>query len=380
MAIQHTVVSREDLLAQATALLPRLKQRALETEGLRRIPDATIAELASAGLTRIPNPPRFAGYEHDIDLMFEVAMEIGRACGSTAWCYAVWAIHNWMMGHWPEQAQEEYFAGGPDTLSSSSFAPTGRLEPVEGGYRLSGHWQFSSGSDAGSWALLGAVGSQGPRLALVPRSDYEIVDTWFVSGLRGTGSKDVHVEQAFVPEHRVGAIMGAVTGSRAFELHGRPSYLLPPMSLLPFTLCSPLVGMAQGAVDEFILRTKASTAPGRSAGSVALQLRLAESSAEVDSARLIVKTLTRGLIERAAHGKQPSELEQATVRRDYGYVAKLCVRAVDRLFEASGGHSLFETEAMQRFQRDVHAGSHQAALYWDAIAEGYGRAALELPS
>jgi 3-hydroxy-9,10-secoandrosta-1,3,5(10)-triene-9,17-dione monooxygenase len=328
---------------------------------------------------RIPNPRRYGGYETDVDLMFEVAMEIGRACGSTAWCYAVWSIHNWMIGHWPEEAQEEYFSEGPDVLSSSAFAPTGRLQPVEGGFRLSGRWEFSSGCDGASWALLGAMGATGPCMALVPRSDYEIIDTWFVSGLRGTGSKDIVIKDTFVPGHRIGAIMGAVQTDRAFELHGRASYRLPPMSLLPFTLCSPLVGMALGALEEFIERLKGKTGPGRSSESVALHLRIAESSAEIDTARLIVKTTTNQLIERAARGEAPSELEQAATRRNYGYVARLCVQAVNRLFEASGGHALYESQAMQRFHRDVHAGSHQAALYWDSIAEGYGRAALGLP-
>jgi 3-hydroxy-9,10-secoandrosta-1,3,5(10)-triene-9,17-dione monooxygenase len=216
-------------------------------------------------------------------------------------------------------------------------------------------------------------------MVLVPRSDYEIIDTWFVSGLRGTGSKDIEVKDAYVPAHRIGAIMGAVRGSQAFDLHGRASYRLPPMSLLPFTLCSPLVGMAQGALDEFITRLKDKTGAGRTAESVALQLRIAESSAEIDTARLLVKTTTSALIARADKGEAPSELEQAAVRRNYAYVAKLCVQATNRLFDAAGGHALYDSNAIQRFHRDVHAGSHQAALYWDSIAEGYGRTALGLP-
>lgn len=379
MAVEQESVTRDELLQRVRDLLPAIRDRAAETERLRHIPDETVADLKDAGLIRIPNPPRFGGYSHDIDLLFEAAMEVGKACGSTAWCFAVWSIHNWMLGHWPEEAQEEYFAEGPNVLSSSAFAPTGRLEPVDGGFKLSGRWDFSSGSDAGTWALLSAIGPEGPRMALVPRPDYEIVDTWFVSGLRGTGSKDVVIEQAFVPGHRICALMGDIQGSPAFALHGRASYRLPPMSLLPFTLCSPLVGMAQGAIDEFTNNLKGKTGPGRTADSVALQLRLAESSAEVDAARLLVRTRTRELIQRAGEGERLNDVEQAAVRRDYGFVAKLSVRAVNRLFEAAGGHALYDTEAIQRFHRDVHAGSHQAALGWDSIGEGYGRAALGLP-
>jgi 3-hydroxy-9,10-secoandrosta-1,3,5(10)-triene-9,17-dione monooxygenase len=216
-------------------------------------------------------------------------------------------------------------------------------------------------------------------MVLVPRSDYEIVDTWFVSGLRGTGSKDIAIDDAFVPAHRVGPSMGAFYGSAAYELNGRASYRLPPMTLLPFTLCSPLVGMAQGALDEFLARLKGKSGPGRTSDSVALQVRIAESSAEIDAARLLVSSTTSEVLEQASRGDMLDELRQATVRRNYGYVAKLCVRAVNRLFEASGGHALYDSQAIQRFHRDVHAGSHQVALYWDSIAEGYGRTALGLP-
>ncbi|HEX5367998.1 MAG TPA: acyl-CoA dehydrogenase family protein, partial [Dehalococcoidia bacterium] len=242
----------------------------------------------------------------------------------------------------------------------------------------SGRWDFSSGCDGGSWAMLGAMGPVGPCMALVPRSDYEIIDTWFVSGLRGTGSKDIEIKEAFVPAHRIGSIMGPVS-DHGYEMHGRASYRLPVMSILPFTLCSPLVGMAQGALDEFIESLKGRTGRGRTAESVAIQLRIAESSAEIDAARLLIKTTSRELIERAANGDLPDEMAQATARRNYGYITKLCLQAVNRLFEASGGHSLYDTQALQRFHRDVHAGSHQVALYWDSIGEAYGRAALGLP-
>jgi alkylation response protein AidB-like acyl-CoA dehydrogenase len=380
MAVEEQVLGREALLRRAGELLPALKSRAAETEKFRQMPAENIEKLTASGLLRVANPERYGGYaDVDVDLYFEVAMEIGRACGSTAWCYSVWSSHNWMIGHWPLEAQEEYFADGPDVLSSSAFAPTGQILPVDGGYRLRGRWQFSSGSDGGSWVMLGAIGPEGPCMTLVPRSDYEIIDTWFVSGLRGTGSKDIEIKDAFVPAHRIASVMGALKDTNAFDLHGRPSYRLPPMSLLPFTLCSPLVGMAQGALDEFIDGMKGKSGPGRTADSVAIQLRIAESAAEIDAARLIVKTTVRELLEGASRGDSPDELEQARVRRSYAYVAKLCVNAVNRLFEASGGHSLFESNAMQRFHRDVHAGSHQGALYWDLIAEGYGRALLGLP-
>ena len=384
MAISPTrpipAVSRAEVLDRAKTLVPMLRQRATATEEARQVLPETVRDLKESGLLRIATPERFGGNGHEIDLMFNVAMELGRGCGSTAWCYAVWDIHNWMVGHWPMPAQEEYFATGPDTLSSSSFAPNGKLEPIDGGYRLSGHWEFSSGSNAGTWALLGAMSAEGPVFVLVPRPDYQVLDdTWHVSGLRGTGSKDVVVEGAFVPAHRLMPMMGMGPASGAWQTHNRDSYRLFGMSLLPFTLCSPIVGMARGAVEEFTSQMKSKPGAGRGAESVAIQIRLAESSAEVDAAYRIVRDDSREMIERAGAGENLSELDQTTYRRDFGYAAKLCVQAVNRLFDASGGHGLFAANPMQRFHRDIHAGAHQAALYWDAIGEAYGRAVLGLP-
>jgi len=376
----RTIASAAEAVERARALLPVIKERARKAEDLRQLPPETVQDLKDAGILRIPNPPRYGGYDLDIDAMFQVGMELGRACGSTAWCYNVWGIHNWMVGHWPEQAQDEYFSTGPDTLSSSSFAPMGKLAPADGGFRMSGRWEFSSGSNSGTWALLGAMGDHGPMFTLVPRPDYKVLEeTWHVSGLKGTGSKDVVVEDAFVPYHRTIAMMGLGPMSPASGLHGRDSYKLSSMTILPFTLSSPLVGMAQGAIDSFVERFTGKTGPGKSAESVALQLRLAESSAEVDTARLIVIHHTREMIERVGRGETLSELDRVRYARDISFVAKLSVSAVNRIFEAAGGHSLFESDPIQRLWRGTNAGAHQAALYWDNLAENYGRAALGLP-
>jgi 3-hydroxy-9,10-secoandrosta-1,3,5(10)-triene-9,17-dione monooxygenase len=381
MAVANSpAVSAETLLQRARDLVPALKQRAREAETLRHVPEETIRELKDAGLFDIATPRRFGGSGHEIDLIYRVGIELGRGCGSTAWCYTVLSIHNWMLGHWPLEMQEEYFATGPDTLSSSSFAPIGKLTPVDGGFRLSGRWEFSSGSDAGIWALVGAMGPDGPAYTLVPRPDYEVQqDTWFVSGLKGTGSKDLVIEDAFLPSHRLLPFARLGPASGMSELHERASYRLPGYALLPYTLVAPLAGMAQAAVDDIVERYGGTGGDGRSGESAGLQMRLAESSAEADTARLIIEHDTRRAIERAAAGETLSDLDLARHRRNVAYVARLCCSAVDRLFEASGGHSLFEEHPMQRIHRDVHAGAHQSALYWDPVAQAYGRAAFGLP-
>ena len=158
----------------------------LHTEELRRIPDETVQDFLAAGLNRIEVPNRFGGLDVADGLVFRVGEELARGCASSSWCYSVWAANAYMAGFWPLQAQEELFADGPDVLFSSSLTPgTSKTEEVTGGYRLRGRWEFSSGCDSASWLILGAAGIGERTWMLVPRQDFEIVDTWFVSGLRG---------------------------------------------------------------------------------------------------------------------------------------------------------------------------------------------------
>jgi alkylation response protein AidB-like acyl-CoA dehydrogenase len=387
--VRHTVtatetLSREELLERADALVPILAERAQETEELRRIPQATLDDIVASRLLRTANPTRYGGHGLDWDSVWEIGWRLGQGCGSTAWCFMVAAIHNWHVGLASEAAQEEYFGDGPDVFSCSAFNPGGaRLEVVEGGYTLAGRWSFSSGCDHASWALLAALvpDPRGAVLFLVPRSDWRIEDDWHASGMRGTGSKTIVVDEpVFVPEHRWLPIYGG-DGARARALHGRASYGVPIGSLLPYTLACPLVGVAQGAVNAFEerMRTRLTTV-GRKpmAELVAVQSRLAEAAALVDAARELARSDLREMIDRAAGGEEPTMLERARYRRNHAFVARLSVQAVDVLFAASGGSAIYDREPMQRFHRDVHAGSHHVILGWDENAEQYGRVRLGL--
>jgi 3-hydroxy-9,10-secoandrosta-1,3,5(10)-triene-9,17-dione monooxygenase len=381
LSVGERSVTGEELLRRATALLPVLKERAARTEQLRQIPPETVQDLVSSGLIRIGNPQRYGGLGIEYDAAFDVAWELGRACSSTAWCYALWTVHNWWVGHFPELAQEEFFAGGPDVLASSALNPTrGTAEPVAGGYRVSGHWSFSSGCDAASWVMVGAQRPNGFIWALLPRPDYDILDTWFTSGMRGTGSKDIVIRDVFVPEYRTVDPARAGDGEwTGWELHKRLSYRLPLRCMTGWDLVAPLVGIAQGAIDEFTSSLRGTSGPGRTADSVLVQVRLAEAAVEVDAARALHRRAIRDMLEKAEHGEEFTPLERARYRRDKTFTARLCVQAVNRLFEASGGRALLESEPIQRFHRDVNAASHHQGISWDAAAEDFGRQALGLP-
>jgi alkylation response protein AidB-like acyl-CoA dehydrogenase len=354
-----------------------LRERAARAEQLRQIPPETVDDLRASRLIRIGNPERYGGLGVEVDVAYDVAWELARACGSTGWCYSLWTIHNWWIGHFSERAQDELFADGWDTVYSSGLNPAGgKAQAVPGGVRLSGRWSFSSGCDAATWAMVAVPGPgrDGRLWLLVPHADFRIVDTWFASGMRGSGSKDVVVEDAFVPSHRVlDPNRAGDLETTGWDLHRRPSYRVPLRCLVGWDLAAPLIGMAQGAVDEFTRRLRE-----RAVESVPLELRLAEAAAEVDAARALHRHDVREMLDRAVCGAAFTELDRLRYRRDKAFVAKLCVRAVNRLFEAAGARAVMESEPLQRFHRDVHAASHHHALGWDQPAAEFGRHAAGL--
>ena len=372
-------VTRSELIDRARQLVPTLRSRAVETEKLRRIPDETIADFETSGLLQAGNPARYGGYPGiDYDDVFEIIMELGRGCGSSAWCYAVWTVHNWMLGFFPEQAQEEYFSTGPLTLCSSSYDPTkGRAQRVSGGYRISGHWDFSSGCDAASWVMLGATMEDGPLMLLLPKSECEVVDTWFSSGLAGTGSKDIVAEDVFVPEHRVlDAGAAGSTDMSAWDLHRQTSYRVPLRVTLGWELIAPIIGYGQAAIEDFLHRMRGTSGRARSAEGVQMQLRLAEAGAEIHTAQLLHNATVREFMLKGEHGEGFSTLERARYVRDKSFVVQLSVQAINRLFDVSGGRALYSSQAIQRIHRDAHALSHRDGFIIDFAGEAWGKEML----
>ena len=373
-------VTEQELVARAQALVPVLAERAAAAEELRRIPDETVADLRRHGLLRIAKPARFGGYGLDFDTVWEVGHRLALGCGSTAWVYMVSQIHDYQAGVAPPGAQDAFFVD-PDMMSSSAFAPTGTLVPDENGWQLSGSWGFSSGADHARWHLLGGiVPGIGLALSIISREDARVVDDWHVSGLRATGSKTIHLaEPVRVPaDHWIPAAGDGNPEMR--DHHARPSYGSPLSSILSFALCAPLVGMAQAAIAAFAEQAAQRRLPtgAEVRDLVSVQMRLAESAAEVDAARTLCRTLIAEHAERGLSGPAFTLEDRARFRRTHAYVARLCVAATNRLFDAAGGHAIYATNPMQRLQRDVAAGAHQVALGWDDNAVLYGRVRLGL--
>ena len=377
----------DEALVRARELVPRLKARAADTEAQRRTPEETVRELNDSGLMRLLQPRRVGGSEADWVALVDVSSELARGCGSTAWNWANWAVHHWMLALWPRQCQDEVWGADPSVLIASAIMfPPGKARPAAGGYRLSGRWPFSSGVDSSAWNMMGAVveGSGELRMFVVPRADYRIIDNWHVLGLRGTGSKDVEAQEIVVPEHRTLAVEATKGGGVHPGAGANPASLfrIPLFAALPHMLTGIPLGVAQGAYDGFLegLRARVSRYSGKKlADMAAVQIKVAEASACIDAARLLLRRDCHSAQAIAARGEVPDLATKTTWRRDGAFAAQLCERAMDVIFKSAGATGLYDREPLQRAFRDLHAANAHISMMWEAQASTFGRVALGLP-
>jgi len=386
-------VAMEELVRRARALIPTLRARARSVEEARRVSAETTAMLREADLFRLMQPARFGGFEYGFTELIDIVFEIGRGCGSTAWCYGLGAVHQWLLATFPLQAQHDVWDSDPDTLLCGSYAPAANAVRVARGFEISGKWSFASNCDNSDWALVGvmfpAEGDANPKpgFLLLPRKDYEIEDDWFTVGLAGTGSKSIVVRQKlFVPEHRMLTFEQASSNNPpgATE-HANGVYRIPFLAGVPVSIASPALGMVQGAIDEFVefigeRTTRGAVAGGgqRMAQFAQVQSRIAEASAALDAAKLLLKRDTREVEASAASRQLISVEKRIRNRRDHAYVVRLAVQAANALFEAVGGGGLNLSSGIQRAWRDVNAVAHHVSLNWDVVSTMYGQHYLGL--
>jgi len=380
----------ETYLERVRSLLPALRERAAGAEQLRRLPDETFKDFQESGAFRCLQPRHHGGYELDPRTFYQAVMDVGTVCGSSAWILGVIGIHNWHLGLFPPEAQEDVWGKDTSTQVSTSLAPTGTVTRGDGGFRLSGRWSFSSGCDFCEWAVLGgqvptATPGDPPdvRTFLIPRRDYQIDDNWHVVGLCATGSKDIVVDDAFVPEYRTHSYRDAFhLTNPGTVVNDGPLYRLPFGILFPNALAAPAIGVALGALDHFREQTKTRVNPrdkSRVAEDPFTQFHLAEAAADVHAARDRLFANFTAMIELVEAGK-PIPLEQrARYRWDAAKATDWSVAVVDRLFLASGGRGIFLGNPIQRAWRDVHAMRAHAGNVPERAAAIFGRSEFGLP-
>jgi alkylation response protein AidB-like acyl-CoA dehydrogenase len=374
---------RSKLLDEAKRLAPIFRSRSADTEKLRRMPNETIADIQASGITRMCQPKRFGGAELPWDALVEIDFELGKGCGSQTWVANVFVEHNCHLAHFPDEAQHDVWDENPAALISTSYAPVGKAEKVDGGWKLSGRWGFSSGVDHSTWSLLGAMvandaGELGQTFFLIPKKDRQVLDTWFTLGLTGTGSNDVVLEDVFVPAHRVlDSRDSAIGKSPGAEVNTNPLYKMPHIGFAQPALAGVTVGVAAGAVDDFeeMLRTR--KVRGKPLADLQnMQLRLAEASAEVEAARLLCVSTAKENMAIVNAGNVLGLTDLGRSRRNAAYAVKLAKSATQRIFEATGANGIYEAAQIQRAFRDVQAAASHIALGWDLSGMIYAREAL----
>ena len=342
-----------------------LRERAAATERERRVSEETTRAFREAGFFRLMQPARYGGYEYGFTAFTDVISELARGCTASAWGCSLGAIHQWLIGTFPEQAQDDVWGEDPGAIACGSYAPATMAQAVDGGYMVQGRWLFASNVDNSQWALLGvhfppAEKGAPPQAGflLAPRKDWTIEDDWHVAGQAGTGSKAIRIDQPiFVPGHRKLTFAQASSGNPpGAQVNTHPIYRIPFLSAVPVCLVSPIIGTAQGAVEA----------------------RLAEAAASVDAARLLLDRDTTEVERMASEGQSITVADRIRNRRDHAFAARLSKDAVEAVFACVGGAGFALDQPIQRMWRDANSIARHYSLNWDAVYSMVGQYLLGL--
>lgn len=384
MDVRAEILKRQDIF----------RDNAPQADELGRLPEESAKALYDSGIMRMFQPEEFGGMEaHPIDF-FKALFEVGRRCGSSGWVAGVVGVHPHGLALGDHRMQEEVWGEDRNTWVASPYAPMGRAEVVEGGYILNGRWPFSSGTDYCSWAVIGGLildadGSikqpARPHHFVLPLGDYQIVDaSWNVMGLKGTGSKDLVVENLFVPEHRVIDVEESYEGAPGRAMAKRnPLYGIPRASMFSGAVTAGTLAMCQGVIDSFIEHTaQRSTRFGKSTQDPFQMAALAEAEAEIETSWNHFLWDFERLFDSAATGERIPTHLRAEVRRNQISASHRSMDAADKLFRLSGGAAIRLDNPLQRMWRDAQAGLHHVQNVAGPIYEAYGLSLLgdEIPA
>lgn len=383
MQAKPQTVTPEILVQRARDLVPVLAERAAKAEADRCVPKETVADMQAAGLFDVLKPKMYGGYEMDPQVFYDVCTTLAEGCMSTAWIYGVIGVHNWQIALFDPRAAADVWGGGDHSvLIASTYMPKGQVKRVEGGFQFSGRWGFSSGIDHCQWVFLGGLifpedgkGAPEYRTFLLPRSDFEVIDTWHTMGLKGTGSKDIVVKGCFVPEYRThkasDGFMGTNPGGETFT---STLYDLPFGQIFVRAVSSAAIGGLQGAVNSFVDWGKAWTGNmgSKTAEQGPAQLAVADAMVAVDEMKLVLRRNFDTLLTKIRNG-QPLDLnERLHYRYQAAQVVERSAKHAYQLFSACGGRGIFSDFPLVRFFLDIHAARAHYANNPDIFGRNYG--------
>jgi alkylation response protein AidB-like acyl-CoA dehydrogenase len=361
------------VLDRIAEIADQLREQAWEAENLGQLPEATVKQMKAAGSIRLLQPKKYGGLEVHPREFAETVMATAALDPAAGWINGVVGVHPYQLAYADPRVAEEVWAHDVDTWVASPYAPQGVAKPVDGGYVFNGRWQFSSGTDACDWIILGAMigDADGKPLMppqmlhmILPRKDYEIVpDSWNVVGLRGTGSKDVIVKDAFVPSHRTMDAMKVMDGTAQREAGMTETlYLMPWSTMFPLGISSAVIGIAEGALAAHLdyQRERVNSSGVAVKDDPYVMYGIGEAAADINAARQELLANADRIYDMVDAGKDVSFEDRAAGRRTQVRAVWRAVAAVDEIFARSGGNAMRMDKPLQRYWRDVHTGQAHA--------------------
>ena len=385
---EQPIPTPDEIIARANALVPLLRERAEATEASRCNLPENVAEFRKAGFYRILQPSLYQGYEMDFETFFHVIIAIGSGCPSSAWCVCLLSIHNWLVGWWPEQAQDEIFGSDGHALTPIVLAPTGTAEKVDGGYRLTGEWTYASGIDSATFvAVAGLItglpeGETSPPVTLViPIGQAQIIDDWYTLGLRGTGSKKVTFDGLFVPEHMTYVLAHSETREApGKQIHSNPIYHgFPRVPFFAMGGTAPALGAARLMIDSYVDRLKTHKSmylPDAHAQMQTSQIRLGRAETIYEMAHSLFFNSVREYYDLIVTQAPITFDHRTRYRAHMAEIVQRCVDIVDMLMADAGTGAFKDGSPMQRAFRDVHMIQSHVAMNLENAAENFAKVRL----
>lgn len=371
----------DEIIARARTLIPILAKRSREGRRQRRVPDETIADMQRAGFFRVLQPRRWGGYEMDLHTFYEVQLALAEGDMSTSWIYGVSGVHPWFMALLDDRAAQEVWSSDTSTLICSSLMPAGKAIRTEAGFHLSGRWRYASCCDHCGWALLGALvdADEGRppegRIFLVPRREYQTVDTWHVSGLQATGSWDVIVDGVFVPAYRTQSMLdNFLLKGPGQALNTSSLYRLPFGQIFVRGISTAALGALQGMLNALIeySKTRVTRAGGRSVENPFVQLLCAETAAAIDEMKSTLHRNFGNLHAYAWRGETPPLEERLRYKFQSTAVTERCTLLAARIFKATGAAGLSEDLPFGGILADLTAGRQHISNQYEYVGSSWG--------
>lgn len=363
----------------------RLRVRAADAEDTGRLPAETVASAAAEGFFSTLTPRAYGGEERSFADVLDQSRRMAHGCTSSAWTLSFLALHAWLMCKFQPELQRELFAGGEPPLVAAPLAPTGRAEPVEGGYRVSGRWEWATGIRHANWAMVSCLEpeSPAPLFCVLPAGEVEVEDNWHVAGMSATGSNAIRVAGAVVPRHRtLSAIYLKLGRSPGEAIHDCATLAYPLGPTLALVAATPALGAAEAAVAcfEARIREKVQAYSGRRQLEVATtQMRLGEALATVRAAHLVWRDAIRQLEEIGPLGNEAPVEKLAAIRLAAAHVVRLANDVANGLAAAAGASSGYLSAPLQRILRDLQMIRGHVVFDWDRAAQIGGKIALGFP-